>query len=116
MADTGILRSAKDLGRVLALAWLSGREATEAWLGDWRPALRHCFPKRWRRLAKGAGSGLEELLRNPTALEEARVSADVGLLSGRGVSAENLRAVGRQLVEDVLRPFAATAPPGSRGP
>jgi hypothetical protein len=114
MSDSRLLRSAKDLGRVLALAWLSGRDATEAWLGDWSPAIRHCFPKRWRRLAKGAGSGLAELLASPSALEEARITADVGLLNGRGVSAENLRAVGRQLLEDVIRPFSGR--PGSRAP
>lgn len=97
-----ILRSAKDLGRVLALAWLSGREATERWRGDWVPAMRQCFPKRWRLLAKGAGAGLEELLGNAAALEDARITADVGLLSGLGVTAENLRAVGRRLLEDVI--------------
>jgi hypothetical protein len=108
IGDTKIRRSAKDLGRVLALAWLSGRDGTEAWLRDWQPAIRHCFPKRWRQLSKGTGSGLQELLDTPAALEEARITADIGLLNGRGVSAENLRAVGRQLVEDVLRPFSTS--------
>ncbi len=105
-----ILRSAKDLGRVLALAWLSGRPGTVRWLADWRPALRESFPKRWRSLARTAGSGLEEMLESPEALEEARVTTDVGLLSGRGVTAENLRAVGRRLLEDVIRPLAGKAP------
>lgn len=114
MGESRLLRSAKDLGRVLALAWLSGREATEAWLDDWVPAIRTCFPKRWPVLAKGAGKGLRQLLETPSALEEARITADIGLLSGRGVTAENLRAVGRQLLEDVIRPFSAR--PGSRGP
>ena len=35
IAGTWILRSAKDLGRVLALAWLSGRGGTAAWLDLW---------------------------------------------------------------------------------
>jgi hypothetical protein len=104
-----ILRSAKDLGRVLALAWLSGRDAAERWLEEWEPALRGCFPRRWRSLARGAGSGLQELLDNREALEEARITTEVGLLSGRGVTAENLRAVGLQLAADVLTPLAERA-------
>jgi hypothetical protein len=108
IAGRKILRSAKDLGRVLALAWLSGREQAERWLESWRPALRESFPKRWPRLAEAAGSGLEQLLADPSALEEARVTTDVGLLNGRGVTAENLAAVGRQLMSDVLRPLAGS--------
>jgi hypothetical protein len=46
---------------------------------------------------------------NPGALEEARVTTDVGLLSGRSVDAENLRAVGLQLLEDAIRPLAERA-------
>lgn len=104
-----ILRAAKDLGRVLALAWLSGRRATEAWPSEWVPALRESFPARWRSVARGAGEGLRELMGNPGALEEARVTTDVGLLSGRSVDAENLRAVGLQLLEDAIRPLAERA-------
>jgi hypothetical protein len=104
-----ILRSAKDLGRVLALAWLSGRDATEAWLDDWVPALRQSFPRRWRAIAREAGAGLQNLLADPEALEEARVTTDVGLLNGRAVTAENLVAVGLQLMADVVRPLAGRA-------
>lgn len=101
-----ILRSAKDLGRVLSLAWLSGRETTRGWAEDWVPALRRCFPKRWRILAQDAGAGLRELLGDAGALEEARVTADVGLLRGRAVSAQNLRSVGLQLLKDAVDPLA----------
>lgn len=102
-----LLRAAKDLGRVLSLAWLSGREGTEAWRKEWIPALRDCFPKRWRLLARGAGTGLQALLENPLALDEAHLASTVGLLNGKGVSRENLRAVGLQLQTDLLRPLAA---------
>jgi len=101
-----ILRAAKDLGRVLALAWLSGREETLGWRDEWRDGLRRCFPRRWRTLARRAGSGLRDLLASPAALEEARITTDVGLLNGRGVTGENLRAIGDQLLSDVLGPLA----------
>lgn len=104
-----LLRSSKDLGRVLALAWLSGREAARGWLEDWQAGLRQCFPVRWRTLAARAGSGLQALLEDREALDEAAVTTEVGLLSGRGVGAENLRAVGLQLTADVLRPLAERA-------
>jgi hypothetical protein len=100
-----ILRSAKDLGRVLALAWLAGRDEAAQWLPDWEQGLRTCFPVDWRRLARGAGTGLRELLEDEPALEEARVTTEVGLLSGRGVTAEALRAVGRQLLADAIEPL-----------
>lgn len=100
-----ILRAAKDLGRVLSLAWLAGREETERWREDWTGGLRGCFPRAWRRLASAAGSGLEEILGDDGLLDEARVTAEVGLLNGRGVSSENLRAVGRRLLDDVIHPL-----------
>jgi hypothetical protein len=101
-----ILRAAKDLGRVLALAWLAGRDETGSWGATWSKALRRNFPRRWRALATSAGAGLEALLGDAAALEEARVTTDVGLLSGRGVTAGNLRAVGLQLISDALRPLS----------
>ncbi len=100
-----ILRSAKDLGRVLALALLAGRDETERWRGLWLTGLRRCFPRTWRSLARRAGAGLVLLLADGAALEEARITTEVGLLSGRGVTAENLRAVGEQLVVDLLSPL-----------
>lgn len=106
IAGRKILRSAKDLGRVLALAWLTGREGTEAWARDWILALRTYFPKNGRSLARRAGSGLRELIKTPDALEEARVTTEVGLLNGRNISTENLVAITRQLELDVLRPFS----------
>lgn len=116
LAGERILRSAKDLGRVLALAWLSGRATTEKWLEDWVQALRRTFPKAWRALARTAGSGLQDLLDKPEALEEARITTDMGLLSGRGVTAANLEAVGRQLMSDLLRPLAEASRGSSPDP
>lgn len=104
-----LLRSAKDLGRVLSLAWLSGRSETESWLEPWSLALRKCFPNRWQFLARTAGRGLEELLQTNHALEEAHIASNNGLLAGKGVTAENLKAVGLQVANDLFRPLARSA-------
>ena len=77
-----ILRSAKDLGRVLALAWLEGREGTAEWVADWRRMLKGSFPSKWRTLAKGVGSGMRALLDSPIVLEEARITPKWGFSIG----------------------------------
>ena len=58
----GLLRAAKDLGRVIALARLAGRDEAERWLASWRAALELCFPDDWKKLAVRLGDGLKELL------------------------------------------------------
>ncbi len=102
IGDREILRSAKDLGRVLALAWLEGREGTAEWVADWRRRLKGCFPSKWRTLAKGLGRGLRALLANPIVLEEARITTEVGLLNRLDVSSEMLRGTGERLLVDAI--------------
>ncbi|MBK6529840.1 MAG: hypothetical protein IPF99_09610 [Deltaproteobacteria bacterium] len=101
-----LLRSAKDLGRVLALAWLTGRRGTEAWVPSWEEALRETFPEESSALSLSAGSGLRELLDDELALDQARHAVDVGLLAGKGVTTENLRVTGQRLLDDALQPLA----------
>ena len=105
----GLLRSAKDLGRVIALARLAGREETELWPKTWLEALKDCFPEEWKNLAARVGDGLRELLDDDNALEDARKTTDVGLLSGMGVMAEMLKASGERLFLDVIDPLADMA-------
>lgn len=104
-----ILRSAKDLGRVLALARLAGREETEGWWKHWRLALKECFPDRWRELAMRVGDGLRELLDDDAVFEEAWFTCDVGLLNGKGVTADALRATARRLLVDAIEPLEVAA-------
>lgn len=99
-----LLRSAKDLGRILAMAWLTGREGTAEWRDRWTHALQACFPGRRTELARHLGDGFWEFLDRPDALEDARVSTDVGLLAGKGVTVDNLRAVGEQVWSDLVLP------------
>jgi hypothetical protein len=102
----GLLRSAKDLGRVIALARLAGRDETESWPPIWLDALKTCFPSDWRELAGRAGNGLMELLADENALEDARKTTDVGLLRGLDLTAEMLKATGERLLIDVIEPLA----------
>ena len=68
IAGTTTKRSNKDLGRVLALAWLAGeqdrRNGTnqfELWAEGMAVALRNLFPDRAQQLAVSAGTGIREL-------------------------------------------------------
>ena len=100
-----IKRSNKDLGRILALAWLSDEE-TEDWAFQWQKAIQKHFPSRWEKLSIDAAKGMEALLKSKEDLEEAWFTCDVGLLNGLGVTVEALRLTGERLMQDVLEPFA----------
>lgn len=102
-----LLRSSKDLGRILAMAWLAGRDGVAEWRDPWVGALKACFPGRWKALTRRFGDGFREFLDRPDALEDARVSLDIGLLAGKGVTADNLRAVGEQVWSDLVLPVRA---------
>ena len=104
-----ILRSAKDVGRVLALAWLAGPDETDRWAERWRFALKQCFPERWQTLASRAGDGLRALLDDAGPFEEAWFTCDTGLLSGKGVTQEQLRATAQRLLVDCVEPLADSA-------
>lgn len=105
----GVLRSAIDLGRVIALARLEGRDGTEAWKENWLRAIQDCFPKSWKALLINIGTGLEELLVDDNAMDDARKTTDIGLLNGMEVSAEMLRATGKRLIQDVVVPLRSEA-------
>jgi hypothetical protein len=100
-----LLRSAKDLGRVLALARLAARDELSTWAPAWAGALERSFPEEHRALAMRTGDGLRAILADPEALDEARHAADVGLLHGYQVTAEQLIAIGRQLLADAIEPL-----------
>lgn len=100
-----IKRSNKDLGRVLALAWLSEDEEIPRWPGRWEEALRACFEDRWQALAKTVGKGFRDLLSGEDDFEEAFLTCDLGLLAHQNVRIEQLRAIGRRLLQDAIVPL-----------
>jgi hypothetical protein len=100
------LRAAKDLGRVLALALLSGPAAMETWPERWRMALRRCFPKTWTMLVAGVGRGLVELFERPRAVQDAMATvAGLGLLRGFDVTETVLRGAAEELRVLAIEPL-----------
>jgi hypothetical protein len=115
IGKTEELRSHKDLGRVLSLAWLAMErdpDALDAWHPRWLAALQKRFPKEWRHLALRAGDGLRALLDEETHkldLDEATRICNLSLLRGRDLGPGNLRATGRRVLVDALAPIEAAA-------
>jgi hypothetical protein len=101
-------RSNKDLGRVLALAWLANardEHAMRAWSESWLAALKKRFPGEWKALGVRAGDGLRALLASPPDLEQATRICNDGLLVRRPVTVTNLAATGRRLLVDAIGPL-----------
>lgn len=109
-------RSNKDLGRVVALAWLTaerdrrnGTEELESWARQMGEALRECFPGRAKQLAQGAGTGLRELMASDGDRDEALSICNKGLLASMEVGREAFEATGRRLIQLVIEPLAEAA-------
>lgn len=112
IAERAIKRSNKDLGRVLALARLTGPEVLDSWKSKWVEALTACFPDRWKSLAGRAGSGIRELLASSEDIEEATYTCNNGLLAHAPVRSEQLAAEGKRLLLDTIEPLEQLAKAG----
>ena len=106
-----IKRAAKDLGRALAIAALSGPDEMDRWPPIWDAALRACYPARRPVLAAAAGDGLRALLADEDALLQALWTCNQGLLASRPLRLEELRATGLRMLQDALEPLRAAAGP-----
>lgn len=119
IANRAFKRSNKDLGRVLALAYLATERDEDAlleWPARWQAALQKRFPREWQDLSLRAGFGLRELLASSSDLDEATRICALGLLAARDVTPERLRIAGQRLVQDAIEPLeeaASLAPRGS---
>lgn len=117
MRDTpGWKRSNKDLGRVLAMAYLTiardRREETEEfddWAGRMWDALREKFGADAGRLAMGAGSGIDALLASRDDLTQALRIANLGLLASLEVDMAAFEATGRRFQAELHEHLVALA-------
>lgn len=112
-----IKRSNKDLGRVLALAWLAvarDEDALERWPALWLEALQAAFSNDWRDLVLTTGHGLEMLLdaRHQEDLDEARLTCVYGLLATDRPGSAAFRATGERVLEEGVRELQRLASGG----
>ena len=110
---SGVKRSNKDLGRVLAIAVLTGLDDFHAWIALWLPALQHCFPTKWTVVGNDLGNGLRELLRSDADFDQAYDTCINGLLSSISTTKDELRATADRLMADAITPVEAAARAGS---
>jgi hypothetical protein len=100
-------RSNKDLGRVLAIARLSGEAMIENWPALWKEVLQNKFENEWQSLTRKAGGGLRQLLDpvNEPDFREAHYICAQGLLVRNPPTLDELRATGERLLVDVIDPL-----------
>jgi hypothetical protein len=109
-----IKRSNKDLGRVLALAYLAEARQEDSlleWPQVWAAALQSRFPTIWRDLIPKVGNGLRQLIQpeNETDLDEARHTCEYGLLVSQAPSLKLLEVTGKRLLQDAIEPLEKLA-------
>jgi hypothetical protein len=106
-------RSNKDLGRVLALAYLTvardnqaGSDEFEQWPNVMWKAVQSKFPTVSSDLALRAGTGIIALLESPEDLDQALAIANIGLLASLDIGRDAFAATGRRLINEVIEPLA----------
>ncbi len=116
ISGTDVKRANKDLGRVLALAYLTvardrgaGTDELAAWPDQMWAALRDKFGVHAEQLAHRAGSGLRELLASPIDRAQALAECNRGLLASQEVGQAAFDATGRRFVAEVVEPLEAYA-------
>lgn len=102
-----IKRSNKDLGRVLAISFLSNERDEDAlleWPDKWKEALDVNVPD-CHKLIHKLGQGIQLLLDSEPDLDEAHHTCVYGLLASRPPSLEQLKIAGQRLLQDSILPL-----------
>lgn len=109
IAGTDYKRSNKDLGRVLALAYLTierdrrdGSDELGMWAERMWAALQAKFNGQAQSLALQAGSGIRALLSSPGDRDQALRIANLGLLATMDVGREAFDATGARFLAEVI--------------
>lgn len=112
MSGTTWKRANKDLGRVLALAYLAvaqDRQKDGHDFDEWAPrmwrALNVKFPGQAHALAKRAGNGMRMLLDSPPDLDQALAICNLGLLASLDIDHRAFAAMGRRVIAEVVEPL-----------
>jgi hypothetical protein len=101
-AGRQIKRSNKDLGRVVALAYLANQldeNALEAWNSRWREALSEMAPSQTESLLGQAPGGLKALLVSPRDIEQALHTVNNGLLTAAPITEVQFAIALRRLLQ-----------------
>ncbi len=104
----GPRRSNKDLGRVLTIAEMAGRDVVATWPEDWEDVAEAMPGERWRA-AGAVGDGVRALLASEHDLREALAVSLVGLLASRPLTLDQFRLAGERLLVDAIEPFEEQA-------
>lgn len=107
--DPGPRRSNKDLGRVLTIARLVGRESVEQWPAAWADALQTYYADQWPHLGARVGDGVRALLTSEGDLREALELSRLGLLAQVPMTPDAFRVVAERLLVDAIEPLEKLA-------
>ena len=105
ISGRSIKRSNKDLGRVVALAYLTTERDPDAlldWPEKWRRALLEKFSSEATELMMRAGDVLRALLNSEPDLDEALHTVQVGLLAAMRIELQAFQLTGERLMRDVI--------------
>lgn len=103
-AGRQIKRSNKDLGRVVALGFLTDRQdedALESWPARWQEALRTMAPEQVDRLFVEVPKGLKALLASPQDIEQALHTVNNGLLTAMPLTPVQFVIALRRLIQAI---------------
>jgi hypothetical protein len=104
-----VKRANKDLGRVLALAYLSlerDRDAMKSWSVTWRAAIEERYPEQAEGLLPRIGAGLLALMGSREDFNQAARTCSLGLLQSMDVGPAALEATARRLLAEAIDPLA----------
>lgn len=105
----GPRRSNKDLGRVVTLARLAGRDTVATWPAEWIGALQVLRSSRWTEAAAHAGDGIRALLASEGDLQEALSLSRVGLLAHVPMTIDEFRIAAERFLLDAVERIEAIA-------